>query len=218
MSERNFYSPTEAKELYGEIVPTYQAAFAGEPWYEVSKCPDVEKRCDGNLSPLQVGSPCGTCGMCPTEQAYLDEELTARFDTLASSRSTSWYIEREDSITTLAAVAWTASVETIATEKYPDVPEMKDWLEEKLGDREVIWLDEVFANRAIKPKGNLINFGKMVLGFSDILGPSRVLYRTIAPQMVIAPQRNFGIKANTRKRILEVPDRRDFVAINLGEM
>jgi hypothetical protein len=217
MSEGNFYTPNEAKELYEEIVPAYQAAFAGEPWYEVSKCSDIELRCDGGLSPLQVGALCGSCSSCPAEQAYPPNEVTARFDALADSRPTSWYVERGDAGITLAAVAWSANPETIATEKYPDVPEMRDWLKENLGDREVIWLDEVFANRTIKAKGNLRNFGKMVIGFSDIVGPSCVGYRTIAKQMLLAPHRDFGVVANIRNRILEVPDRRDFVTINLGE-
>lgn len=217
MSEGKFYTPDEAKALYDEIVPAYQAAFASNPWYEVSKCPDIAIQCEGGLSPLQQGTLCSTCGLCPTKQAYPANEVTARFDEFATTRPTSWYVERGDSGTTLAAVAWSASPETIATEKYSDVPEMKDWLKDNLGNREIIWLDEVFANRNIKTKGNLRNFGQMVIGFSEILGLTRVGYRTIAPQMLIAPQRDFNAMTNIRKRVIEVPDRRDFVTINLGQ-
>lgn len=41
MSERRtarFAAPDEAREKYDAIIPAYQAAFAAEPWYEVSKC------------------------------------------------------------------------------------------------------------------------------------------------------------------------------------
>jgi hypothetical protein len=217
MSECNFYTPDEVKSLYGDIVPAYQAAFAGEPWYEVSKCADQLQRCVGGLSSLAVGASCELCGGCPDLPAYEADELVKRFDGLAASRPTTWYVEQNGKGATLAAIAWKANAEVIANEKYSDAPEMAKWLNAELGSDEVIWLDEVFANKDLKPRGNLQNFGKFVTGLAEMLGSQTVAYRTIEPRMIAVPSRDFGQAANIFTRQRNVPDRRDFVVINLGK-
>ncbi len=228
MSERNFYTPDEVKPLYGEIVPTYQVAFAGYPWEEVSKCPDQLQRCVGGLSSVAVGSTCDTCDMCPTRSAYEADELIEQFNRLGETRPTAWYTERDDEGLTLAAVAWKATPSRIAEEKYADNPGMRDWFRNRLSspaeqlarrlgfnpkEPEIMWLDEVFANREIKPKGNLQNFGSCVMGLSGILGTKWVAYRTIEPRMVAAAQRDFGYNTSVSERNKEVPDRRDFIVM-----
>lgn len=217
MSEGNFYTPEGVWPLYAQIIPAYQAAFAGEPWYEVSKCADQMSRCAGGLSPLQIGALCIRCDKTPSRAAYEQRELEDRFDALGSSRPTSWYIEQNEAGVTLAAVAWSATPATIAKEKYADVPEMSDWLGRMFGKDEIILLDEVYANRALKPKGNLSNFGGMVTGFAARLDRSVIAYRTITPQMKRAPKQAFGDLAIIRQREIDVPDRRDFVVINLAK-
>lgn len=218
MSEGKFYTPEEIKPLYCQIVPTYQEAFAGEPWYEVSKCADEAQRCDGGLSALQIGSICNTCGNCPTKAAYEQQELESRFDTLGLSRPTSWYAEETDSgKVALAAIAWSATTKVIASEKYADVPEMSEWLSDNIGQDQIIWLDEVFANKKIRSTGNLQNFGEMIVGLASRLDGSLVAYRTIAPQMTKAPIRTFGDLATVKTRKIDVPDRRDFVLIDLAK-
>lgn len=232
MSEGNFYTPDEVKPLYYEIVPAYQAAFAGEPWYEVSKCADQLQRCIGGLSSLAIGTTCELCGNCPNRPAYETDELVERFEALAASRPTAWYTEQNGDGLTLAAVAWRATPSVIAKEKYADVPEMKDWLSDyfstplkraaqKVGIRtrepQIMWLDEVFANKQIKPKGNLRNFGKFVIGLAEMLEAELVAYRTIEPRMTTVPKRDFGVDATVLQRNDDVPDRRDFVTINTME-
>jgi len=229
MSEqRNFYTPDRAKSLYGEIVPAYQVAFADEPWYEVSKCADERQRCVGGLSALAIGSLCNTCGLCPSRPAYETDELISRFDTVAASRPTAWYAEQNGKGVTMAAIAWRATPSVVTEEKYPDVPEMPDWLDATLGNNEIMWLDEVFANKALKQSGNLQNFGSFVKGLADQLDANVVAYRTISPQMVGAARRDFGDNAQVfagqrdRAKVSNidvagiVPDRRDFILINLG--
>ena len=217
MSGSNFYTTDEVKPLYGEIVPAYQAAFAGEPWYEVSKCADQLQRCVGGLSSLAVGASCELCGGCPALPAYEADGLVNRFNNLATSRPTTWYVEQNGQGVTLAAIAWKANPAVIAGEKYSDAPQMAEWLNEELGVDEVMWLDEVFANKDLKPRGNLQNFGKFVTGMAEMLGSQTVAYRTIEPRMIAVPSRDFGRAASIFARQQSVPDRRDFVVINLGE-
>lgn len=216
MSEGKFYTPEEVKPLYDQIVPTYQEAFAGEPWYEVSKCIDEFKRCAGGLSELQIGDMCSNCGICPEKPAYEQQELESRFDNLGLSRPTSWYVEEFEGDITMVAVAWKANLTIIANEKYADVPEMSKWLVDKVGQDQIIWLDEVFANRKLRPTGNLRNFGEMVTGLATKLDSPLVAYRTISPQMKKASRRDLGALATVSAREFDVPDRRDFVVIDLS--
>src|SRR5690606_9470957 len=130
-----------------------------------------------------------------TRPAYEADELTERFDALGLLRPTAWYVEQSDLGLTMAAVAWKALPSTIASEKYADLPEMSDWITDRLGNETVMWLDEVFANRQLKPKGNLQNFGRFVVGLANMLDCENVAYRTIEPRMTAAPKRDFGDNA-----------------------
>lgn len=214
MKNNNFYTPEAVRPLYSEIIPAYQEAFAVPPWSEVSKCVDEQVRCEGGLSAVAIGSLCNTCGLCPDSLAYEAGELSERFDALGSSRPTAWYTEQNDQGLTMAAVAWRALPSVIATEKYSDAPDMSDWIEERLGDEPVMWLDEVFANRKLKSRGNLQNFGKFVTSLAAMLDCDTVAYRTLEPRMTTVPKRDFGNKAVVSIRATEVPDWRDFITIN----
>lgn len=214
MSNNNFYTPEAVRPLYGKIIPAYQEAFSASPWSEVSKCVDKMVRCEGGLSAVDIGSICSTCNLRPERPAYEVDELTERFDTLGMSRPTAWYVEQNQCGLTMATVAWKALPSDIASERYTDVPEMGDWMTNELGNKPVMWLDEVFANRQIKSRGNLRNFGKFVVGLATMLDCDNVAYRTIEPRMLAAPMRDLGDKATVFVRKTGVPDRRDFVAIS----
>lgn len=214
MSKNNFYTPEAVRSLYGEIVPVYQEAFAVPPWNEVSKCIDEQVRCESGLSATAIGKVCNMCGLCPTRPAYEVDELTERFDALGLSRPTAWYVEQNDLGLTMAAVAWKALPLDVAIEKYADVPEMADWMIDKLGDEPVMWLDEVFANRKLRPRGNLQNFGRFVRGLATRLECDNVAYRTIEPRMTTVPKRDFGGDATVLTRRFDTPDRRNFVIIS----
>ncbi len=214
----NFYKPNEIKSLYDEVVPVYQAAFAGEPWLEVSKCVDYSsvQRCAGGFSSLPIGANCEMCGNCPIKTAYEQGELVSKFDMIAKTRPTAWYMEKGEVGATLFALAWLETPYRIAEERYPDVPAMSSWMMEKLGTEPIMWLDEVFADRVKKPRGNLQNFSGMCIGLARELQANKLVYRTIASQMIVAPTRDFGDQAIVYERNIEVPDRRDFVVINWG--
>ena len=218
MERTNFYKPEEVKSLYSRIVPAYQKAFAGEPWFEVSKCEDSsgQMRCVGGFSSLTVGSVCKKCGNCFARPAYEDQELVNKFKLLDETRPTAWYLEASNVGTTLAAIAWVAEPARVAKERYPDNPDMEFWMTDELGRNSIGWLDEVFANKTLKPSGNLKNFYAMCVGFARILGVNTLAYRTINEHMTAATIRDFRTKALIYKRNVMVPDRRDFVIIDIG--
>lgn len=195
---------------FSKVVPTYQEAFSGWPWYEISKCVDssLTQRCTGGLSAVALKAMCVTCGNQPNQPAYDPVELVGRFQTLEAIRPTSWYVESVDEIPALVALAWSASPEEIAREKYGDVPEMQNWLADTLGKEPVIWLDEVFADKTVRPSGNLTNFRYMCAGFISALDNTQLAYRTISPAMIRAAENNFGVKPADN-----VPDYRSLLQI-----
>lgn len=219
MSNGNFYTPNQARGIYGEIVPVYQWAFEGPPWNEVSKCVDSQKRCPRGFSSNQIGEDCGTCGLQLTSPAYESDELTKRFDSIAETFPTAWYIEHNDrEKIALAALAWRATPKVIAEERYANAPKMSHWLSANLGDRPVVWLDEIFADRKVRPTGNLRNFKKIIAGMAINLGGDTVAYRTISKGLVRASVRDFGRQAEISKfKDEQIPDpgERDFIKINL---
>lgn len=213
-----FVAPDEARDKYDVIIPAYQAAFAAEPWYEVSKCGG----CSSGYSRQNPGDICQACGSTTGDEAYTEQELAERFDAIGETRPTCWYIEETPAGLALAAVAWTADSVQIAAEKYPGSLEMAAWLKQKYvpnaaSDSEILWLDEVFANRRISRRNNLVNFRPMVRGFSDRLDQTNVAYRTIAPAMTRAAMRDFGDDATIDKAKSDVPDWRNFVSIDLSQ-
>ncbi len=207
--------PSQIPDAYPEIVTTYREAFAGDPWYEVSKCP----RCESGYSASLPGNICGACGDTTGGEAYPSRELVRRFDQLGATRPTSWYVERDsEGQIIVAGIAWRASVAQIAAEKYADVPAMDAWLARRyqaFGAKatEIVWVDEVFANRRLSPSGNLWNFSQMINGFSTYLDSDMVAYRTINPAMISAPKKAFGSATTIAEARVQVPDRRNFVSI-----
>jgi hypothetical protein len=118
----------------------------------------------------------------------------------------------------LASLSWSASPADIAEEKYSGLPDMPGWLGAELED-DVMWLDEVFANKVLKPSGNLKDFGKFVTGQAKILEAETTAFRTIEPRLLAANRRDFGGNARifkgSKNEPREVPDWRDFVIIKM---
>jgi hypothetical protein len=73
-----FAAPDEAREKYDAIIPAYQAAFAAEPWYEVSKCGG----CSSGYSRQNPGDICQSCSSVTGDEAYTEQELTEKFDAI----------------------------------------------------------------------------------------------------------------------------------------
>ena len=74
-----FAAPDEARERYDAIIPAYQAAFAAQPWYEVSKCGG----CSSGYSRQNPGDICQACGSTTGDEAYTEQELTESLMLLA---------------------------------------------------------------------------------------------------------------------------------------
>ena len=216
MSQNKLLTASGARSFYTNIVPAYQAAFAETPWNEISRCPNVAQQCAGGLSPVGIGQLCLTCNLRPASPAYEPAELEERFEHLAATRPTAWYVEQDGDRVALAAVAWLANAATIAAEKYKDIPDMASWLNARFTS-EVLWLDEVFADRTVRERGNLARFGVFVAAMAAELGTCVVAYRTIEPRMTAVAERDFGEQATIFTRNEGVPDRRDFVIINISE-
>jgi hypothetical protein len=200
----------EAELDVSTIVPAYQEAFSGWPWFEVSKCVDQSKqqRCAGGLSRIAVSEMCITCGLRPTKTAYEPAELIERFKMLESTRPTRWYVESIEASPALVALAWSATPKQVAAEKYSDVPAMQDWLVTNLPNKPIVWLDEVFADKKVRATGNLVNFRSMCTGFMSALNNKELAYRTLSPAMLRAAERSFQVTPSK-----EAPDRRAFIAI-----
>ncbi len=209
MSEKGiFYRPGELDLT--KVVEPYQQAFAGWPWYEVSKCVDAQtpKRCEGGLSRTEVDESCATCLSVPTRPAYEPEELLDRFAVIEETHPARWYAESAEGKLAVVALAWLARPVQIADEKYNDVPEMQAWMQRSLPDKPIVWLDEVFADTSVRERGNLNNFGEMCGGFMEKLEAPTLAYRTISPAMIRAAERD----CNVTPRV-GVPDRRAFVVL-----
>ncbi len=209
-------NPGEIRKYYDEITNAYQTAFAGPPWYEVSKCVDDEEKCEGGFSDQEVGDFCAKCQLCIKEPAYLGSDLIDRFNEIGESRPSRWYLEFCEEKVALAGLAWRANAEQIIDEKYGDSSAVRAWLINQLSfDKEVVWLDEVFANKRIRQDRNLDNFVAMTRAFMKELDVPRLAYRTINPQMLSVAER-FGSNASIFNREKDLPDRRDFVIITEG--
>jgi len=193
-----------------EIASAYKTAFAGEPWFEKTKCADKLLRCAGGLSPIEIGDLCTRCGETPSQEAYNENELTDTWRRVAANRPAAWYLELYEGRVALAGFFWQADAKLLADEKYPDVPEMSEWLGERFGDEPFVWLDEMFANKVVRQSANLQRFEGAIDGIRDILGLDRLAYRTITPQMKRAALR---LGVTPLKALSEVPDRRDFIDI-----
>lgn len=210
----NVLTPSEAEGIYPELTNVYISAFAGPPWYEISKCPDMRLRCEGGLSRLAIGAACDTCLLKPKEPAYTKDDLEQSWRELTKARSAYWWVESSELGVTMAALAWKATASIIADEKYPGQPEMKTWLQNRFGESEIVWLDEVFADRTKKPSGNLRAFGQMCESFTEQLSENTLAYRTISSQMITAARRDFDT-TEVLVGFADVPDRRSFVIIGV---
>lgn len=214
MESNNFYTPNEVD--YDKIVPVYQEAFRGWPWYEESKCADQERlqRCEGGLSRLALGQTCGTCLNTVSLLAYEPAELIDRFTDIAATRPTWWYQEDIEQQTAVAALAWPTDAARLAQEKYADVGVMNEWMRRQLGEDEFVWLDEIFADKRVRASGNLQNFKAIAEGFMDAFDRDTMAFRTINPALVRAAERDFDASVSvSRQQLSQVPDRRDFVIL-----
>jgi hypothetical protein len=213
----SFYQLSEVlgnTELRSKIFDMYRRAFAREPWNEVSKCNDLN--CDQSFCNQPVGKNCPKCNNSLSE-AYSDSDLIDTFNSLIERKPDAAIIidEMQNGEIALCSIAWTANVAELAAQKYSNNIQMQEWLEEKLGNEQIIYLDEYFGDSDVLPNGKMSNFQESMVVFARFYGFKTVCFRTIEPKMITKSINSFGAK---NVKVFEkndgVPDRRCFVMID----
>lgn len=122
------------------------------------------------------------------------------FDALLA-QGAAYYLERNESGVLVTTIGVPETVGELAKVKYGDVPAMQAWLADNFNDNtETTYLTESFANRTLRPSGNMWNRGQCVRQIVAQTGPKLVTTRTKSPAIVAATLRAFP---NAR---LYVPD------------
>lgn len=220
------YAPIAIKNTpyMGEIIDLYQESFAALPWNERSKCPvypDIKNEgCAEGYSGLSVGSNCGDCNNLITEEAYPHDELYEKFTTELPDSYRLWYLEKQgdNGAIIMAALARVTTVNALTEQLEESTPELSGWIKEKYQDSEskIVWIEDVFANTELRPKGNLKNFGKMCTLFALGTESTEIAYKTFNPKLVRAAQRDFGSDVTIADPVFEqIPGRNRFVSIKL---
>lgn len=170
------------------LTDVYKAAFAGEPWYEVSRC--LAEECPVNFCADTAGSPCAGCGS-ELAEAYETEELAAAWRRMITDEDATMevgYLGDDPVRVTLARPTTPAE---LYARKYADVPAMERWTSENL-DRELVWIEDTFANRRLQPRGNLKDRGRTLGDIALRYRGLAIVTRTLAPQVIVATLRDAG--------------------------
>ncbi len=183
---------TEQLAILKELAPCYQKAFAGEPWYEVSRCTN----CIRGFSAEKVGQNCKGCGVILTTEAYPANELIDSISKKIIARPSVVYIERgPDGAIELGAIAFESNPIAIYESSYKQSkdthPPLLDALSEKL-PQHTIWLDEILADLEKQSSGNLAHFEEMCEKIFDLLEPAVIGFRSINKGLVNKASRVFG--------------------------
>lgn len=213
-------SPEAVADVVSELVPIYQAAFAGEPWYEVSQCrapTEFPDPCPSRRSSQGIGETCARCGEVLSAPAFSVGYLADRWATLFDDQDARLYLERlPDGSCVLAAVAWLATPAALAERAYslPEEEPMRSWLAAHL-PLNFVWLEDIFANREVRPAGNLWNYRSMVGQLVAEFDHSVLGFRTFTEPLIAKTLGTFGDRARRFARFHDVPDRRDVLLVTV---
>lgn len=216
-------------EIIGdELANVYKVAFAGEPWYEASKC--IDSGCSVKFSAKTPGCTCELCGSTLTE-AYVSDELIANWQAMLENDDALFEVAFEDSLAQRVTIARPTNRTELMSRKYDDVPAMKQWLETRFGD-EFVWIEDTFANRSRKETGNLATRGETLSRIAAYYAGLPILTRTLSTAIVASTLRDVGeasmayigsegvgrsvvnqIFDNPGYELPTVPDRRTLIAI-----
>lgn len=214
------YSPLAIKDNIDELTDLYKNAFSAPPWKERSICPIGGKTqtCPSMYSPIEVGVLCDDCGQTPVQDAYETEDLHKKFLEETDNSHLLWWLEktpRGDII--MAALARIATVSGLLSEVLNEEPEIQSWMQQAHynTDEKVVWVQDIFADTRIRPKGNLKNFGAMC---TRLAGNSTnlVMFGTVNPRLISAAQRDFsGAVTIADPAFDQVHGRKKIVSIDL---
>jgi hypothetical protein len=168
------------------LAEVYKAAFAGEPWYEASRC--MADGCPVGFCPDTPGAPCAGCGG-ELAEAYETDELAAAWRRMITSEDAMMEVGYTDDGPVRVTLARPTTPRELFERKYSDVPAMEAWTAENL-DRELVWIEDTFADRNKQPRGNLKDRGRTLGGIALRYGGLAIVTRTLAPQIIAATLRD----------------------------
>jgi hypothetical protein len=211
-------------DIAAPLAEVYKAAFAGEPWYEVSRC--AADSCSVGFCPDSPGTPCVACGS-ELVQAYKADELVATWRKMITEEDAMMEVGYLGDSPVRVTLARPTNPSELFERKYADVPAMKNWTEENL-DQELVWIEDTFADRNKQPRGNLKDRGRTLGSIALRYGGLAIVTRTLAPQIIAATLRDIpdstslfigtdgaGGTMSGARQTGSVPDRRTLLNVKL---
>jgi hypothetical protein len=173
-------------EVGPDLAEAYKIAFAGDPWYEVSKCVDLT--CGAGLSGRSVSDCCPECkGVL--EEAYDTEELISSWQSMATTENALFEVAFLDGRPQRATIARPTNPAELFERKYATVSGMKPWLAQKLPEA-FVWIEDTFANRNQQASGNLRERGATLGRVAQYFSSMEIVTRTLSPAIVAATLRD----------------------------
>lgn len=214
--------------LAPDLAGVYQVAFAGPPWNERSRCPQDD--CEAGFSGCETGKLCKICGS-KLVNAYDKEELVNEWRNMIMGDQALFMITLLEGQPTCATLARPTTPAELFRRKYQDVPAMRGWLEGNMPPK-FIWIEDTFADRGKRPRGNLKNRGEIINLINETYGNNVIATRTLAIEVIAATIRDkadftslfigaggigteFARQANLSG---QVPDRRTFIRVERGAL
>lgn len=212
-------------KIGASLAKTYQVAFAGEPWFERSRCPTDS--CDRQFCAEQPGTNCLSCGV-QLGDAYNADELVENWRTIVRSENGRIEIASEDQIPVRATIARSTDASELFNRKYSDVPAMEPWLRQNLNE-DFVWIEDTFADRERSPTGNLRGRGDTLGRLAREYNGLPIATRTLSPAVVYATARDkyteiyigsenqqpiiSAIQRAAVGSVVDVPDRRTLLIV-----
>ena len=169
-----------------ELVEVYKVAFAGPPWFEVSRC-DTDD-CSTQLTALDVGSDCPACGSC-LGKAYRKDELLDEWWGQLLMKNAFMEVILLDGRAQRATLARPTTPDELRYRKYWNVPEMERPIKNLLPTA-FVWIEDTFADRTRQATGNLKNRGQTLDRIAQYYEGAVIATRTLAEQVVGATLRD----------------------------
>jgi hypothetical protein len=174
------------QNLSEQLAGVYKVAFAGDPWYEVSRCLDESCFQLQGFSRKEVGSTC-SCGDCLVDAYNALDLLEGWMDVLRQDGIMEVKLN-EDSDPIRVTIARPTNPAELYQRKYSNVPLMEDWLKSVLPE-ELLWIEDTFADRVRSPTGNLSDREETFELLEKEYGLP-IATRTLAPAIVRATLRD----------------------------
>ncbi len=172
-----------------ELAQTYKVAFAGSPWFEVSRCGYSD--CQVEFTPDQPGCMCIECGQ-PLCEAYSETKLVDTWRSQIVGQGALLEVAFDGEYPQRATLVRPTNPDELWTRKYQDQPAMAPVLKGIL-PAEFAWIEDTFANRDRIPTGNLRDRGQTLDRISQFYGGDTVIAtRTLAEGIVASTLRDKG--------------------------